>query len=287
MKDAMKRHRHRKAPPNVTFPELETCYANRIGAAWRKAVESIIEAGRILIEAKEALPGRFIGFVEERLGMSPRTAERLMAIAADTWITDSTHVSHLPPSWGTIYLISTLAVPNRERLLEVGCIRPDMQRADIEKAIRQLRGSGSTSRKTPAQPIIEAWAQARPSVERLEAAMARNAEAEAEALATEEIEATERCCSFCDEANVDLVCNPARSTFVCLPCAVEAAALLAPTPSPEIEALRDAMLAHLPPEEQQSPKRERPSARQHGDEPGGDRHYEKARATGSGGNGSA
>jgi hypothetical protein len=144
-----RRRRHARKPLPVTFPELETCYANRIGAAWRKAVESIIETGRILVEAKAALSGRFIGFVQSRLGMSPRTAERLMAIAADTWITDSTHVSSLPPSWGTLYQIATLSVAERERLIETGVICPDMQRADIEKEIRRLRGSGSSKRKMP------------------------------------------------------------------------------------------------------------------------------------------
>jgi hypothetical protein len=81
--------------------KLEIHYAKRIGAAWRKAVESIIEAGRILIEAKDALPhGRFLAMVQDRLRMGERTAQRLMAIAGDDWISNPTHVSHLPPSWG-------------------------------------------------------------------------------------------------------------------------------------------------------------------------------------------
>jgi hypothetical protein len=255
----------------VTLPELETCFANRINATWRKAVESIIETGRTLIEAKDALSGRFMGFVEGRLGMSPRTAERLMAIAADTWITDSTHVSSLPPSWGTLYQISTLAVAERERLLEAGCIRPDMQRSDIEKAIRQLRGSGSTGRTKPVQPVIEPSAQPKPPAEVMLAKMAANAEAEAEVLAAGEIEATERCCSFCGEAAVELVCNAAHTAFICLDCSTQAAALLAPPPSlsPEVQALGDAMLAHRASEEPPNPP-----ARQHGDElgDGAERH---------------
>jgi hypothetical protein len=227
-RQGQQRHRGaRKIPPNVTFPELETCYANRFNVAWRKAVEGVIEAGRILVEAKEALSGRFIGFVQSRLGMHPTTAQRLMAIAGDAWITDAAHVRHLPPSWGTLYLISRLAVVERERLLEIGCIRPDMQRADVEKAIRQLRGSGSTNRKKPAEPKVEPWVQPKPAVERMVAAMARNAEQEAEALA--EIEAEARC-SFCgaaDADDVDLVCNASRTAFVCWGCTVRAQAILA------------------------------------------------------------
>jgi hypothetical protein len=51
--------------------QLEIHYAERIGAAWRKAVESIIEAGRVLAEAKEALHGRFVGFVQRDSGCTP------------------------------------------------------------------------------------------------------------------------------------------------------------------------------------------------------------------------
>jgi hypothetical protein len=270
MKPALKvkqrRRRHARKPAPVTFPELESCFANRFNVAWRKAVEGIIESGKILAEAKEALSGRFIGFVQSRLGMSPRTAERLMAIAADTWITDSTHVSSLPPSWGTLYQIATLAVPERERLVEAGIIRPDMERADIEKEIRRLRGSGSAKRKNkiPAQPVAESWAQSKPPVERMLAKQAENAEVEADALAAEEVEAEACCCSFCDRADVDhLVGNAANTAFICWECGVQAAAYLPPQwRGRAFKALiGDVMVtvAHRPPEEPpQSPKRERP-----------------------------
>jgi hypothetical protein len=295
-----RRRHHARKPLPVTFPELESCFANRFNAAWRKGVGDIIEAGRVLIEAKAALSGRFVGFVQTRLGWSPDMAQRLMRPAADEWFADAEHVRHLPPSWGTLYLISTLAVAERERLIEIGVIRPDMQRGDIEKEIRRLRGSGSSKRKTPTQPIIEPQAQpTKPPFEVMLTKMAANAEAEAESMA-EEVEAEERCCSFCGEADVGLVANAAHSAFVCRSCAIEAAALLAPPPSPpELEALRDAMLADLvreePPPSPSRPKRHqevRPPARQHGDELGGgaERHNGgdgRQRATESGGNGSA
>jgi hypothetical protein len=179
--------------------------------------------------------------------MHPTTAQRLMAIAADAWI--AAHVLHLPPSWGTLYLISTLAVAERERLLEAGIIRPDMQRADIEKAIRQLRGSGSTGRTKPVQPVIEPSAQPiKPPVERMLAKQAENAEVEADALAAEEVEATERRCSFCGGAGLDLVSSAAHVAYICWDCAAEAEALLRPRPpSPELQALGDAMFAHRAP----------------------------------------
>jgi hypothetical protein len=141
-----------------------------------------------------------------------------------------------------------------------------MERADIEKAIRQLRGSGSTGRKKPVQPVIEARAQpTKPPVERMLAKMAANAEAEV--MAAEEVEAAEVCCSFCGETGLDLVRNASHTVCICWDCAVEAAALLAPPPlPPEVHAIGDAMLAHRTPEEPPKPEKEaRAPARQQGD----------------------
>src|ERR1700730_11948717 len=60
-------------------PEVEA-YATRFQAAWRSSVESIIEAGRILVEAKGALRhGRF-GTMLDKLNLGARTAQMLMAI---------------------------------------------------------------------------------------------------------------------------------------------------------------------------------------------------------------
>lgn len=119
---------------------LESYYATRIGAAWSKAVESIVETGRILIEAKSKLHGRFLAMVKDRLGMSPDTAQRLMAIAADDWLAnaDPGRLLLLPPSWTVLYLITTIDVADRERLISSRCIRPDARRSDIQEAIRQI-----------------------------------------------------------------------------------------------------------------------------------------------------
>jgi hypothetical protein len=73
--------------------------------------------------------------------MSEDTAERLMKIARDQWIRDvanSDRARNLPASWTILHRITSLNVADRERLLQVGCIRADMRRADIEEAIRQV-----------------------------------------------------------------------------------------------------------------------------------------------------
>jgi len=42
------------------------------------------------------------------LPFAARTAQRLMAVAADARLANPTHVSLLPPSWGTLYELTKL-----------------------------------------------------------------------------------------------------------------------------------------------------------------------------------
>jgi hypothetical protein len=84
-------------------------HALKITAAWQKAVTSIIETGRLLIEAKKRLPPGVFGSMfsvgrsvstEPLVPFCKRTAERLMRIASHPVLCDATHVSRLPPLGG-------------------------------------------------------------------------------------------------------------------------------------------------------------------------------------------
>ena len=67
-------------------------FAELITASWRKAVTSIIETGRLLIQAKAKLDhGEFLRMFSNRLvqgsvPFGPRTAEMLMTIARNELI---------------------------------------------------------------------------------------------------------------------------------------------------------------------------------------------------------
>jgi hypothetical protein len=123
---------------------LEDLLAERFNAAWRQSVLGIIEAGRILREAREKLPrGRFVPWVKERLGRTRRTADVLIAIAEDPRIEN--HSSQMPASWRTLYDISRLGDEEFYRLLADGTINPDMQRSGSQ----QLGGSGNDEIFTP------------------------------------------------------------------------------------------------------------------------------------------
>lgn len=113
-------------------------WAARISSCWRESLDAIFTAGRLITEAKSALShGEFRELISKKLPFSARTAQRLMAIAADGRLSDATHVSLLPPHWGTLYEITRLDDDQFEKRIQDGTIRPDMDRKDIATAVKQ------------------------------------------------------------------------------------------------------------------------------------------------------
>ena len=116
-------------------------WAERITMAWRKSVEAVLDAGRLLKEAKTALPhGAFTAMIENDLPFGARTVQMLMKIADDPRITDPNHGSLLPASWRTLYELTKLTDEQFEARLSTGGIHPEMERRDIVvAAIRERR----------------------------------------------------------------------------------------------------------------------------------------------------
>lgn len=109
-------------------------WVKRITAAWQNAVNSIIETGRMLIEAKDHLRDEsFHAMIIGRLPFTPRTAQRLMKIAGHPVLSDATHVSRLPPSWGTLYELTKLPSTILKAGLMDGTITPELERKDVAK----------------------------------------------------------------------------------------------------------------------------------------------------------
>lgn len=107
-------------------------WAAHIQTSWRSGVESIIETGRRLIEAKRVLPhGEFGKMIEGDLPFSRKTSFKLMAIATDKRLTNDSHVSHLPPSWGTLYELTMLSDDDFDERIANGSIHPDMTRSEV------------------------------------------------------------------------------------------------------------------------------------------------------------
>jgi predicted RNA methylase len=128
-------------------------WAARITACWRASVEAILEVGRLLAAAKESLPhGQFGEMIEAELPFSPRTAERLIAIGGDPRLSNPTHVSHLPASWGTLYELTKLPDEEFARRIADGTIKPDMMRRDLVEPRRPVDEEPGPS-SAPAEPF--------------------------------------------------------------------------------------------------------------------------------------
>lgn len=117
-------------------------WAERINAAWQSSVDGILETGRLIIAAKDALEhGAFTEMVKQMLPFGPRTAQRLMAVGADTRLANPTHVSHLPASWGTLYELTKLTDDQFDAQFKAGKIRPDIERREVINGARSVMGS--------------------------------------------------------------------------------------------------------------------------------------------------
>lgn len=122
-------------------------WAQRIGAAWQSSIDGIFETGRLLIEAKAALPhGGFQRMIGKDLPFSPATARRLMAVARDQRLAKRAHANVLPPSWATLYELTKLDDAALEAGLTSGAINPDMYRSEVAEAdATPVRGIGTRS----------------------------------------------------------------------------------------------------------------------------------------------
>jgi hypothetical protein len=117
-----------------------TEHAERIASAWRDSVQSNIETGRRLIQAKADLKhGVFMLMVEDDLPFEPRTGRMLMAVAGSPRITNRNHGSVLPASWRTLYELTKLSDDVFQARIADGTIHPEMQRKDVASESRQKK----------------------------------------------------------------------------------------------------------------------------------------------------
>lgn len=110
-------------------------WALLINGAYRRSFESTIETGRLLIEAKAKLAkhGTWLPMLETKLDFSPDTAQRLMAIARNEFLTNTAHVRYLPRSSSTLYALTKLSPEQLARGIEEKIINPDMERKDVDR----------------------------------------------------------------------------------------------------------------------------------------------------------
>ena len=121
---------------NIPIPAGE--WAARICATWRESVQAILQVGKIIGEAKEALGVKaWEKMCEDDLPFGTNTAYRLIAIAADPKL--FAHVQILPPHWGTMHELTKLTEEQFEDMAADGIIHPEMERADVSRRLKTAR----------------------------------------------------------------------------------------------------------------------------------------------------
>jgi N6-adenosine-specific RNA methylase IME4 len=125
-------------------------WADRITAAWNKSRDGVMEVGRLLAEAKAALPhGEWIKMIENDLPFGAKTAQRLKTVAEDPKLSNGAHAHHLPGSWYTLYELTKLDDTEFAAGVDRGIIRPDMERKDLTPLLRDRR----LARNTASAPV--------------------------------------------------------------------------------------------------------------------------------------
>jgi hypothetical protein len=108
----------------------------------------------LLIEAKAKLKhGEFEKMIEQLLPFKPRMAQMLMKIAADKRLIKAKHASLLPPSWYTLYRLTTLSDADFQAALDDGTINPEMTRDDIPERVVVYNVKKSETPPTTIVPV--------------------------------------------------------------------------------------------------------------------------------------
>jgi hypothetical protein len=106
-------------------------------------VASIIERGRVLIEAKEELAhGSFEATIKRHFDI--RTAQCLMKITRHPVLSNANHGSLLPPSWRTLYELTKLPDDVLLAKLKDGTISPKFERKDVTAILMAMKAAPLT-----------------------------------------------------------------------------------------------------------------------------------------------
>lgn len=115
-------------------------FIREIGKLWGDAQQKFVLIGRYLRQAKETLPyGEYEAMIARELPFGRAVAHQLRAVA-DAIDTGALPVDRLPPSYSTVYQITTLSEDERARALERGLIRPTVTRAELMAFKKAHRG---------------------------------------------------------------------------------------------------------------------------------------------------
>lgn len=107
--------------------------ADHVSEAWQNAVESIVETGRRLVEAKRRVGhGRWLDAVA-LMPFGDSTARKLIAIGSHPDLANQEHATDLPASWYTLSVLAQLPAGEIPRRIAAGEITPELDRAKAQE----------------------------------------------------------------------------------------------------------------------------------------------------------
>lgn len=127
--------------------------ADYVNEAWQKSVESIVECGRRIAEAKAKVPhGQWSEAVALMHFRSERTAQVLMQVAKHPDLANTQHVAVLPPSWGTLAVLAQLPEGELPKAIEAGVVTPTMERKEATALVAEVKARDKRHAEAPTAP---------------------------------------------------------------------------------------------------------------------------------------
>ena len=107
--------------------------ADYVSESWRNAVESIIETGLRLVEARERVGhGNWLAAVE-LMPFGEDSAQLLMKIGRHPVLANTDYSRYLPASWRTLSLLAQLPDEEVVELIDNGTVTSDLTQSEAKK----------------------------------------------------------------------------------------------------------------------------------------------------------
>lgn len=114
-------------------------YIDAVGRLWEDAQQRFIAIGRHLLNAKKTLVhGEWEAMITSRLPFSRSVAHSLRAVA-ESLDAGRLNEAELPVSYATAYKLTSLNNADLNRARQIGIVRPDVTRAEVDAFRKGLR----------------------------------------------------------------------------------------------------------------------------------------------------